>query len=230
MHNILRRFENFAGTLGVLPDKTAPWWWVLCNMYGETGRHYHTLHHVENCLDVLNTLSEEGQNRDLVELALWFHDIVYSVAPVYPGANEQQSAVLGVAALKSMGLEDRISPHDLEMAIMCTTHPIQGPIETNPDFKLVYDLDIWVLGGSWEEYKKYSTQIAEEYVPTYGLERYTIGRAQVLRNLLDEPCLYLTDIGQERREEAARRNLGRELSLLGEEVADNFRDIETFVD
>ncbi len=230
MDHIYRRFDNFTKTLGVRLDQAGAWWHLLCSMYSQPDRYYHTLHHVESCLSTLDTIAPEAENSDLVEFAIWFHDIVYGVAPIYPGENEQKSAVLGIAALKSMGLEDRISPHDLEMAIMCTTHPMLGPIDSNPDFKLVYDLDIWVLGGSWKEYQKYSTQIAEEYVPPYGLERYTTGRAQVLRNLLGEPRLYLTDIGQERREEAARRNLRRELSLLGEEVADNFSDIETFVD
>lgn len=65
----------------------------LFTAYSEPHRHYHTLAHVVEMLDCLEESSELARDRDMLSLAIWFHDVVYdSTAP--HGGNEAASADL----------------------------------------------------------------------------------------------------------------------------------------
>ena len=61
----------------------------LAQCYGEPVRHYHTLRHVRRCLRDFDCVRDAIPHPDVVELALWCHDVIY-----VPGArdNEQRSA------------------------------------------------------------------------------------------------------------------------------------------
>src|SRR5436853_5424394 len=54
-------------------------------------RRFHTLHHIHDCLDRLDEVASMLDDRDAVEIALWFHDAVYE--PSCPD-NERNSAEL----------------------------------------------------------------------------------------------------------------------------------------
>src|SRR3569832_2288945 len=54
-------------------------------------RRFHTLHHIHDCLDRLDEVADKLDDRDAVEIALWFHDAVYEPSCA---ENERNSAEL----------------------------------------------------------------------------------------------------------------------------------------
>ena len=52
---------------------------ALLAAWREPQRHYHTLQHLEECLDHFDSARTLGEHAAEVELALWFHDAVYDV-------------------------------------------------------------------------------------------------------------------------------------------------------
>ena len=90
----------------------------LVDSYSEPKRFYHTLFHIEHCLSLLDKINPELQNpRGGLELAIWFHDVVYQ-----PGAKdiEQRSADLCMAISNDIfddTLGDTVYRH-----IMATSH------------------------------------------------------------------------------------------------------------
>lgn len=78
-----RRFERLCARIG-LPNANgvaAHAWSVLCQRYTEPHRHYHTLNHVHAMLGALDgiagSIGLDFGRLDLIEMAIWFHDIVY---------------------------------------------------------------------------------------------------------------------------------------------------------
>ena len=57
--------------------------------YGSAGRHYHTGGHIEHCLARFDEIRHLLEHPDAVELALWFHDVIYELGA---DDNERQSA------------------------------------------------------------------------------------------------------------------------------------------
>src|SRR5271170_4193731 len=72
------------------------WIKVVNNAYNESHRRYHTLTHIRSMLRQLDVLAEETyftpQQLQILQLAIWFHDIVYHV-PSESGCNEVFSAL-----------------------------------------------------------------------------------------------------------------------------------------
>jgi len=52
-------------------------------------RHYHNLHHIRQCLAELDGLRAACKAPDVVELAIWYHDIVYDATK-----KRQRSAII----------------------------------------------------------------------------------------------------------------------------------------
>ena len=50
----------------------------LIRAYSEKHRAYHNLNHVEQCLKEFDEINNYLESSDLVELAIWYHDAVYS--------------------------------------------------------------------------------------------------------------------------------------------------------
>ena len=61
----------------------------LLHRYGEAGRVYHTIDHIDHCLGQFDQVRSQCVQPDAVELAIWFHDAIYNF-PAYE--NEKLSA------------------------------------------------------------------------------------------------------------------------------------------
>ena len=69
----------------------------LCDRYTEPQRAYHTLQHIEESLVLFASVHHLAENPVDVELAIWFHDVIYD-----PKAsdNEERSTGFAVGALQ----------------------------------------------------------------------------------------------------------------------------------
>ena len=83
------------------------WHEKLCRAYQDSQRRYHTLQHLDECLQLFDRIPSA---RDVacspsLELALWFHDAVYDIGA---SNNEEQSAQLARFVLFKAGVDSEL--------------------------------------------------------------------------------------------------------------------------
>ena len=177
----------------------------ILNCYSENHRHYHTIDHVSACLRHLDSV-ENIDNRREVEIALWFHDVIYS--PLKKD-NEDQSAVFACRALTALG-ESKQVIDSVKHLVILTKHP-SDPKELHE--KYLIDIDLSILGSSEDVYEGYERWIRKEYSNVPAI-LYRRGRKKVLRSFLDQPKIYTTELFYEKYEANARKNLENALCRL----------------
>ena len=70
---------------------SAGWFDEVRRHYQEPGRRYHTPEHVEHCLRQLDLVPGLIDDRDALEFAIWYHDVIYDIEN---SENELKSARL----------------------------------------------------------------------------------------------------------------------------------------
>ncbi|MBB33335.1 MAG: hypothetical protein CL455_06745 [Acidimicrobiaceae bacterium] len=178
----------------------------LIDSYNDSQRHYHTMSHIHECLNLLDTFSLKQNERDTVEYAVWFHDIIYDPAS---DSNEKQSATIAKTWLTKHGIK---TTDDVVTLILQTAHydkdPPIGHIES-----ILHDLDLHVLGSPAHKYLDYATKIRNEYQHLDN-DAFFAGRRKFLQSLLSREGIYATTGFQELFEEQAIRNIKTELSNI----------------
>jgi predicted metal-dependent HD superfamily phosphohydrolase len=188
----------------------------ICSHYNESVRHYHTLQHLGECLDLFESVMDLATHPAEVEMALWFHDAVYNTAS---HDNEAQSAKWARAELNKAGVLpakiDRI-----QSMIMATCHTA---LPITIDEGLLVDIDLAILGLSAERFAEYEQQIRTEYnfVPE---PIFNQKRQEILQGFLDRfssgdasrTTIYITKYFQDKLELLARSNIKRSISILSE--------------
>ena len=171
----------------------------LLACYAEPQRHYHSLQHLQECLEALESSLHLAQQPSEVELALWFHDAVYALRR---SDNEQKSADWARAELQAAALPVALClrVHDLVMATRHSAWP------EAPDAQLLVDIDLGILAAPAARFAEYERQIRAEYafVPAWIFKRK---RRAVLQSFLDRAHIYSTAHFRDLREAAARANL-----------------------
>ncbi|MFD7610342.1 hypothetical protein [Streptomyces sp. NPDC059828] len=180
----------------------------LLRRWSEPQRRYHTVDHLTAVLDHIDTLAEYADNPDLVRLAAWFHDAVYDPER---SMNEERSARLAEKALPEAGLTRQGTDEVARLVRLTISHAAQ---DGDRNGMVLCDADLAILASAPEAYAAYAAAVREEYgfVPD---DAFRVGRADVLRHLLDLPRLFRTPYGEREWEAAARHNLSTELELLG---------------
>lgn len=171
----------------------------LVSKYSEEHRYYHTLCHVENCLNQIDLLADYISDKFCIEVAIWFHDVIYSPEQ---GDNEELSADYAQEFLESIELEqDQI--HKIIDLILLTKHPSK-PITS--DEKYLIDIDLSILGADEDKYNIYESWIRKEYVHVPD-DEFKLGRKKVLSSFIESDYLYCSDYFRERYEAQARQNI-----------------------
>jgi len=169
--------------------------------YGEPHRAYHTLQHLDECLDGLAIERAHAKRPAEIALALWFHDAIYDV---HRHDNEERSADWARQALRDAGVNADAAQR-VHALVMATRHQAQ-PEEA--DAQLLVDIDLSILGAPAPRFAEYEQQIRFEYahVPP---EVFEPRRRQILGSFLARDPLYLTPSIRARLEAQARLNLQR---------------------
>lgn len=177
----------------------------LLQAYNEPQRHYHTLQHLAECLQLQSESAHLAQRPAEIAIALWFHDAVYDVKA---HDNEARSADWAVTALQAAGVSAEIQArvHALIMATEHTAAPLAG------DAALLVDIDLAILATTPARFAEYERQIRQEYawVPA---DVFVEKRKAVLQGFQDRPCIYSTGFFYERLELDARSNLDTSLRM-----------------
>ena len=87
-----RRWFALCHGLHVADDAAEAWWRELRDSYEGPGRFYHTLEHVDAMLTLAFDARDALDDAEAVELATFFHDVIYDAERGGGGANERRSA------------------------------------------------------------------------------------------------------------------------------------------
>lgn len=174
--------------------------------YSEKGRYYHTGEHVSACLEHLDNCNLELPSSKEIEIALWFHDVVYKP---FSGSNEKDSADWAAKFLSECGASSEQSSR-VHQLIMVTEH--NAPTKT-ADEAILVDVDLSILGAVTSVYKMFEDAVRKEYrlVPSF---IYRKKRVEILSGFLDRPKIYTSGIFQDDVEERARSNLSNAIRRL----------------
>lgn len=204
---LLERWTALTGT-----ERFAGQGQNLIVRYSEPHRRYHTTEHLAFMLDVIDLLADEAEDADAVRYAAWFHDAVYRIEDngAVEVPNEERSARLGETVLQKLGAPQPLVDEVGRLVRLTAEH---DPAAGDRNGAVLCDADLAVLGGSPEQYRRYSEQVRREYqqIPD---EFYRAGRAAILRKLLALPELYRTRLAKERFDAAAVANLTAEIAVL----------------
>ncbi len=178
----------------------------LVARYSENHRKYHTLQHLEECLNHFDEFREGAEHPLEIELALWFHDAVYEVKRK---DNEKKSADWARSFALEMGLESAAAER-IHALIMATLH---DALPQGPDAQIMIDVDLAILGAEESRFEEYEQQVREEYGWVPGI-LFRRSRKKVLKGFLERPRIYSTARFTTAREEQARKNIRLSLRQL----------------
>lgn len=173
----------------------------LVRRYQEPPRFYHTLEHISQCLDELKSVYLLSENPEAIEMALWYHDVVYDP---HAQDNEEKSAAIALHVAKEARLPAALGEKVANL-ILVTKHN-QTPL--NFDAALVMDIDLSGFGKPWEEFERNTRLIRQEYQWVSDRD-FAVGRMAILKVFLERPSVYLTVFFREKYEAQARQNLQR---------------------
>ncbi len=173
----------------------------LIACYGELHRRYHTLQHLDECLEQLDSVRGLAERPDEIEVALWFHDAIYDVRR---DDNEERSAHWARESLSAAGVSSDVV-NRVRSLILVTDHrsPPQGR-----DAEIMVDIDLAILGAEPARFDEYERQIQEEY-DWVAEDVFRHERARILTGFLARPRIFRTDHFCERFEARARENIAR---------------------
>jgi predicted metal-dependent HD superfamily phosphohydrolase len=179
----------------------------LVAAYSTPGRHYHTLKHIHHVLSTIETLETYAKDLAAVQLAAWFHDVIYETQAQ---DNEERSADYACELLSSLGISVSIIA-TVTRLILNTKHH-QAAID-DCDNQVLLDADLAILAANPVQYREYANAIRQEYawVPE---AKYILGRRQILEQFLQRQRIYFTDLMFEVAEQFARSNLKEEIHIL----------------
>ena len=179
---------------------------ALFEAYLESHRYYHDQSHIDAVLTYLDSFSAVAENKSEIELALWFHDVIYKP---FSSSNEVDSAKWACKFLRENGASSKTqkSVHNL---IMATSH---SHVPSSNDEMLITDIDLAILGSAENHYSRFEADVRREYkkVPDC---IYRSKRKAILKRFLNRERIYSLNQFYDEFELQARANLSRELNPL----------------
>jgi predicted metal-dependent HD superfamily phosphohydrolase len=181
--------------------------------YSGPDRHYHSRVHLEDVLAKLDwaktallktaelPLTTEAQREmfDTIELALWYHDVVYDAKLKN---NEQLSRDLFLTHAAHFGLDETMQQNVAKLIDLTANHKNAASLME----RIMTDCDLAILGAPKAEFDNYDANIRKEYahVPA---PAYKAGRHKVLTGFLNQPYIFKTQAFHDAYEKQARANL-----------------------
>lgn len=196
------------------PRKRGNWFATLQQHYGEGWRRYHDANHINH---LIRQLHDNGLPiaRDplAIEAAIWFHDAVMT-----PGSefNETRSRDLFDTFSREVGLQGEFMEIVGDLILITDLKNVPW----TDDQKVMVDIDLTALGGSWDHFMEMNRQIREEYVDGgfVTAQAYDQGRPEFIRTLMQRVRIYQTSTFRDLYEAPARQNMSRYLLACQQET------------
>lgn len=201
--DFLQRMKFSKNEVNVLLQKIA-------EAYGQPNRGYHGIKHISDMIKSFDKFMAESnksyliKNPDEFRFAILMHDYINGEPN-----DVEKSAVMAREFLQ------KISPdYDttyVEELIRATDYSKRQLF--NFDQQLMQDIDVEVLGKSYNEYKKYSEEIRNQY-SDYSDKEFNPERIKILKSFLDKNRIYNTEYYGNKYEFQARKNIEKEIANL----------------
>jgi len=196
--------DNFYAlcTRSGLPEKnTTVLFEDVITKYTEVHRYYHNLKHIERSLGLH---SDSGVPDDSIELAIWFHHVIYDPKIAH---NERKSADYFESHFDHYLWQETLA--EVERLIMATDPHMERRGTNRED--LMVDLDLSILGSDATAYEKYASSLRKEHSFVSDSE-YNQARIEILKGLLEKQ-IFTTERFM-MLEDQARLNINKELKVL----------------
>ena len=178
----------------------------LVTGYGEPQRHYHTLAHIAHCLTQFDLCKSLARNPDALELAVWFHDVIFE-----PGRSDNEAQSARLYQDLSAGIHDKETRQPVDRLIMATLH--DGSSLGDADASYMVDIDLSSFGLDWDAFLLDSQNLREENPHLSDTEYYR--KLHIFHSsLLARPRFFLSDFFFQRYEQQARTNVSRYLEQV----------------
>ena len=133
-------------------------WNELEKQYTSKSRFYHNFSHINYMLSQVEDFKGELSRVDDFKFSIWYHDVIYKSSK---NDNEFKSAILSEKRLDSLGVHQDAIANISKLIISTKKHELI--LYDDIDNAYLLDIDLSVLGSSWECYKNYFSQIRKEY-------------------------------------------------------------------
>mmetsp|Transcript_6225 Transcript_6225/g.5347 ORF Transcript_6225/g.5347 Transcript_6225/m.5347 type:complete len:258 (+) Transcript_6225:956-1729(+) len=218
--DLYKRFFDLCDKVK-LPEKSKlKWWTILRDSYCTHWRSYFNLNHIYQILEKFDLHYNEeiysDEHKLLIEIAIWFHRIVFIPLAIDNTYNAEQSYIILKKFIDE--IEDDILSKDQIDFLEKLTKSVHKHRQTetyddsNLDSlnKFFLDIILVFLGFEEEVYKTFTTLVRKEYLWVEKSE-FQLKRKIILQRLLDRERIFITDDIHEKFEEQARINLQNEL-------------------
>jgi predicted metal-dependent HD superfamily phosphohydrolase len=172
-------WEGRLNTFQVEPTDSQEVFLDLVAAYSSVGRYYHTLEHIQQVLETIESIRTtnptprwQAANFPAIELAAWFHDVIYDSQAKN---NEEKSAEYAVTALNELGIPIFTVERVKQLILNTKTHQA---LTDDIDSQILLDSDLAILGAPEWQYKAYVRSIRQEY-SWMNDQPYRVGRKQV---------------------------------------------------
>lgn len=171
----------------------------LIKKYSEGHRKYHNFEHIISCLKHFDLVREKLTNPWNVEIAIWFHDVIYNILSK---KNEIKSANAAIRFLNNLDTDQKTI--NIIFNLILATRHIEKPQVS--DEKYIIDIDLAVLGSPHSEFLNYEYNIRKEY-KIFPYSIYKKHRMIILNNFLQSDNIFLTDEFNKMYNNKARKNI-----------------------
>lgn len=204
---LYQRWISTWANLGIENELLPTFFRAIIAAYTDSGRHYHTLRHLCDIFTLLDQYRYQLENPLAVDLAVFYHDIIYST---YNHDNEERSAKYAQQDLQLLGCSTNLINLVTDLITATKQHK---PLQQTNDFYCFLDADLAILAAPPDTYKQYTKNIRQEYSSVPNL-LYRQGRAKVLRAFLERASIYYFSDMHKQFDPIARTNMLDELAML----------------
>ncbi|MCD4656590.1 MAG: hypothetical protein K8S87_03500, partial [Planctomycetes bacterium] len=202
-----KRWFKVFGSLGTFDaGRVRMFFDELIVHYTKECRAYHNIRHLKKCFEEFDSVREMISNQDIVELSIFFHDVIYIPESQ---ENESQSAEYLKHVLRELYFNDEF----IEKAMSYIMYTKHDKMPEDADGKMLVDIDLSVFASDVDEFAEYEKSIREEY-QDFDDKRYLTGRIRVIEKFLNRENVYYSKHFRQKYEKHARRNLSRLLEQL----------------
>ena len=193
----LERFVSLWHRFGADADWAGALYQDVYTLYATPGRYYHAPAHIAHCLRRKDEIAHLLEDSNTVELALWFHDVIYEI-----GANDNE--VKSAGARRTAG--DSLLPKE-----RVVVYPrIVYRRTYRPDVVVDIDLSFFYLAAVLARQCQRKARIKRRTPPSTPKNNSTFSKCCTAQPF------FFTDFYLERYEQQAQDNIRRILALFVE--------------
>ena len=155
---------------------------LIISSYSEPHRYYHNLNHIEDCMKMFDMVRYNINNMLDIELAIYFHDIVYD-----PLAKDNEVRSADIAFERISHINENLANRIKDLVLFTEYSKTFNKSHSNMDFIYLRDIDFHTMGT--EAYWKNAKDIRKEF-SCYTDEEFYQGRIKFLQMILDNGRIF----------------------------------------